>query len=335
MMIRTRHLKMAARFAAHRFRPLHPFEVQALLLNACNLKCTYCRCPDLKSALMTTEQWQVTIRGLAALGTMRIKFQGGEPTLYPGFRELCVETRRAGILTAVITNGVKVAAQPELLDDLDEMVVSLDSATPEIHDRHRGAGTHARAVQAIDHARQRGLPTYVVMVVNRDNLQELEALLDFCEARGAGMHAQPVLFGRRAFDDAARHLELTPEQMRTMHMRLAEWKRQGRKLMFSASSYQGAAAWPDHTVLTTRSDGPSPCVAGKSYIHIEPNGDVWPCHQHGAEFTPRNIVRDGLEAALQHVQQHNCGDCFTVYLNERKALFGLRPAALWEVVRRG
>src|SRR5262245_16701670 len=131
-MIRARHFKMAARFATHRLRALHPFEVQAILLNACNLKCTYCKCPEIKTSLMTTEQWRGIIRGLAALGTLRIKWQGGEPTMRKDFRELCAEAQRCGILTAVISNGVGIASRPELLDHLDEIVFSLDAMNPAI-----------------------------------------------------------------------------------------------------------------------------------------------------------------------------------------------------------
>ena len=47
-MLAARHVRFAARFAAHRFRALHPFEVQAAVINACNLRCVYCRCPDEK-----------------------------------------------------------------------------------------------------------------------------------------------------------------------------------------------------------------------------------------------------------------------------------------------
>ena len=64
-MLRTRHLRFAARYAAHRFQTLHPFEVQAALLNACNLRCAYCCCPDLKTDLLDTAQWTDVIRGLA------------------------------------------------------------------------------------------------------------------------------------------------------------------------------------------------------------------------------------------------------------------------------
>jgi MoaA/NifB/PqqE/SkfB family radical SAM enzyme len=333
--IRRRHLKLASRYLAHRFRDLHPFEVQASLINACNLRCVYCKCPEIKTTLMTTEQWLAIIRGLRSLGTIRIKFQGGEPTLRSDFRELCAEAQRVGLITAVVTNGLPVADQPKLLDYLDEVVFSLDSVTPEINDRLRGEGTYAQVVRAIDIARERGLPTYVNMVVSRENLGELEAMLEFCEARGMGLNAQPVLFGGHYADATTHHLALTSEQTRTMHRRLAAWKRQGRRLIFSAQTYERAVDWPDYDVHSTRSAGDSACIAGRDYIHIEPNGDVHPCISHGANWKPKNILTDGLDAALRHTQRHNCGDCWAVYHNERKAVFGLRPSALWEVVRRG
>ena len=334
-MIRPRHLKMAGRFLVHRFRDLHPYDVQASLLNACNLRCVYCRCPDVKVDLLTTEQWCDIVRRLAAVGTLRIKFQGGEPTLRPDFRDLCAEAKRAGMITAMVSNGLQVPKRPDLLDHLDEAVFSLDSAAPALHDRQRGHGTHAEVVEAIDIARRRGVRTYVNMVVTRDNLSELEPMLSFCEAHGIRLHAQPVVFDREYYDGGARHLALTPTETRAMHTRLAEWKRQGRALIFSARTYAGVLDWPDYGVLTTRSAGESPCMAGKFYIHIEPNGDVLPCKLHGATLTPKNLITDGFENALRHAQRHDCGDCFMTFLAERKDLFNLAPAALLEVIRRG
>lgn len=327
-------LATATRYVKHRFRELHPFEVQALVINACNLRCSYCRCPDIKTRLMTTEQWVDTIEQLGRLGTMRLKFQGGEPTLRNDFVELCAASRRAGIRTAVVTNGINVAQKPELLDELDEVVLSLDSVTPEIHDSQRGQGTHAQVLRAIDVVRERGLPAFVVMVVTRANLDQLDSMMDFAEARGVRLHAQPVTFGLHYSDDASRDIALSPEQVRAMHAKIVDWKNKGRPMMFSADTYANVARWPDYGVLTTPSQGDSKCMAGKFYVHIEANGDVWPCQQHGAVYTPKNIVRDGLEEALRNAQHHGCGDCFTAYLNERKAVFGLRPAAIYEMLRR-
>jgi MoaA/NifB/PqqE/SkfB family radical SAM enzyme len=326
---------MAGHFLRHRLSEVHPFEVQALLLNACNLKCSYCSCPALKTSLLTTEQWLTTLRGLARLGTLRIKFQGGEPTLRHDFKTLCAESRRLGILTAVVTNGIRLVEQPDLYDELDEVVVSVDGPVAELHDAQRGPGTHAVAVEALTQARRRGLPAFAVMVATRDTLPHVEEMLDFTERLGVGLHVQPVIFGRAAFDDGARGIALRDDEVRALHHRLAAWKRAGRRLMFSARVYERVSAWKDFGELTTRSAGTSGCMAGRFYVHIEANGDVWPCHQNGSTLRPKNIVKDGLVEALRHVQNHDCGDCFTAYLNERKQVFGLDPRAVLELIRRG
>jgi MoaA/NifB/PqqE/SkfB family radical SAM enzyme len=333
-MLSSRKLRFAARYAAHRFRALHPFEVQAGLLNACNLRCAYCRCPDVKTELMTTEQWVETIEGLGAHGTMRIKYQGGEPTLRQDFRTLCAASQAAGIVTAVVTNGLQFAGKPELFDHLDEIVFSLDSVTPEHTDRIRGAGVHAGVLEAIELASRRDINLFINMVITRDNPDQMEPMLDFCEARGIGLHIQPAVYGRKYYSDETRKFMLSDQQIRDMHVQLAAWKREGRRLMFSAATYENVLDWDDYAIISKRRDEPSSCMAGKFYIHIEPNGDVHPCNQHDADFEPMNIVRDDLDSALAHAQTHDCSDCFGAYLNERKALFGMRPIAVWEWARR-
>lgn len=339
-MIRTRHFKMAARYILYRPRKLHPFEVQANLLNTCNQRCLYCRCPEVKTELMTTDQWLSTIRGLKWWGTLRIKFQGGEPTLRPDFRELCAEARRMGIITAAVSHGRSISDEPDLLDHLDELVVSLDSPHPETNDLLRGKGAHRGAVRAINLALERGIRTYVNMILTRENIEDLEDMLAYCTERDIKMHAQPVMFDQKSvygryFDNTVQRLALTDEQIRAAHIQMAEWKRQGRKLIFSASAYQKAVDWPDYGQSTVQKPGPSPCMAGKYYIHIEPNGDIHPCGLNESDFTAKNILSDGLKEAMLHARYHNCRDCWMVYMNERKVVFGLRPEALLEIVRRG
>ncbi len=326
---------LAAHYLRHRFRPHHPFEVQAVLLNQCNLRCSYCRCPEMIVPQMSTEDWCEIFEKLVAVGTLRIKFQGGEPTLRADFRTLSEAARTAGLVTAVVTNGSAIAARPSLLDSLDEVVVSLDAFKPEQHDRFRGAGSHAAALTALRHARQRGVRAYVNMVVHRETLAELEPMLELCEENGFGLNAQAVMFGHDYQDSNAEGLRLPQEVESKMHRKLAEWRRAGRPIMFSAGSYERTARWPDYRTSTVRSDGPSSCMAGRFYIHIEPNGDVHPCGMHVGRFEPANILRDGFEAALDRARVHDCGDCSLAYLNERKATFALRPSALVQILRRG
>jgi MoaA/NifB/PqqE/SkfB family radical SAM enzyme len=329
-----RALGLATHYLRYRFRTLHPFEVQAVLLNACNLKCDYCRCPDMPTALMTTAQWVETVRNLAAAGTLRIKFQGGEPTLRKDFGTITAEAQRAGLITAVVTNGTMIPRRPELIEHLNEVVVSLDGLSREKHDRYRGSGSHDAAMETLALAAARGCRVYINMVVHRDTLDELEPMLAFCEAQGYGVNAQAVMFGHEYQDSSAVSLRLTDDQERDMYRQLAAWKRQGRPLMFAASSYERTARWPDFTVLATATDGESGCMAGRFYIHIDANGDVHPCGLHTGTFVAKNLVRDGFETAILHARHHDCGDCSLAYLNERKAVFGLNPSALLEIVRR-
>lgn len=330
-----RALKLATHFARHRFARLHPFEVQAVLLNACNLRCTYCRCPDIETDLMTTDQWRQLMPQLAGVGTMRIKFQGGEPTMRRDFGEIARAALDAGIETAVVTNGAVIVRKPTLLDHLREVVVSLDALTPHLHDQYRGAGNHADAMATIDLALGRGRKVYINMVVHRDTLGDLEPMLAFCEARGIGLNAQAVMFGKAYQDDAAKPLALSLADEQAMYRTLAAWKRARRPLMFSPHSYERTAAWPHPGALAVRGTGVSDCMAGRFYIHIEPNGDVHPCGLHVAAFTPLNLLRDGFDAALVNARRHDCADCSLAYLNERKALFAFRPSALVAMLRRG
>jgi len=334
-MISSRQMKSGWRYLRHRFNAYHPYEVQAQLLNACDRRCVFCRCPEVESPVLPAAQWRAILRTLAGLGTIRVKFQGGEPTLRPDFREIAAEAKNVGMITAVVTHGIHIASRPELLDFLDEVVISLDSTDQKINDRLRGDGAFSGAVQAINRARAAGLRTYVNMTVCRDNYGGIGTMLEFCEAIGISLNAQPVKFGRMYYREEARNLALTGDQIRSMHEKIVAWKKLGRKLMFSPGAYKPAIAWNDHDVLTVRSRRNSSCVCGKDYIHIEANGDVIPCIQHGASLTPKNIIRDGMMEALRNVRNHDCGDCWTAYLNERKNLFSFKPGALRQFFRRG
>ena len=115
-----------------------------------------------------------------------------------------------------------------------------------------------------------------------------------------------------------------------MYHQLAAWKRDGRHLMFAASSYERTARWPDFGVLAvpTPDGSRSSCMAGRYYIHVDANGDVHPCGLHTGTFRAKNLLVDGFDAALLHARHHDCGDCSLAYLNERKAVFGLHPRAI-------
>lgn len=331
----TDTLSMAWHFARHRFTAVHPLEVQAQLLNGCNLRCAYCKCPEIPTEILTVPQWVEIVRGLAKFGTRRFKVQGGEPTLFKGMAEICATAQSHGMRTAATTNGYGVVKNPSLLDCLDEIVVSIDALTPELHDRYRGSGSHAVAMEAANLAAARNRKVYINMIVHRDTQDELEPLLEYCERRGFRLNAQAVQFSTHYQDQTALHIGLDQEEESRLYHQLAGMRRRGRLLMFSADTYDKTSTWPDYRARARAFESRSACMAGNFYVHIEPNGNVHPCNFHVGSFVPRNIVTDGLEAALHHARFHNCADCGVVHLEERKRLFSFKPGAILQLIRRG
>ena len=65
-----------------------PRQVSVALTNVCDLHCAYCYAPKHKASLREDDvvTWLKEIDGAGCLG---VGFGGGEPTLHPGFSEIC------------------------------------------------------------------------------------------------------------------------------------------------------------------------------------------------------------------------------------------------------
>jgi pyruvate-formate lyase-activating enzyme len=86
---------------------------------------------------------------------------GGEPLLLPDIGDqlrVCTDRLPTTVLTnGSLLRGERLAALTRLPRDRFTVQVSVDSATPERHDRHRGRGSHARALAGARAALAAGL----------------------------------------------------------------------------------------------------------------------------------------------------------------------------------
>jgi sulfatase maturation enzyme AslB (radical SAM superfamily) len=97
--------------------------------------------------------------------------------------EILVACARAAS-TTVLTNGMLFTGRR--LDTLRNLPrnrivlqISLDSATPEVHDLHRGAGTWARTLAGIQRARAEGFRVRLAATVSTDSqAEEFRKFLD-------------------------------------------------------------------------------------------------------------------------------------------------------------
>ena len=122
-------------------------------------------------------------REAAELGVKEIFVTGGEPFLLEDIGEILVACA-AATPTTVLTNGMlftgrRAESLRALPRDRVVLQISLDSATPELHDRHRGHGTWARAREGIQRARAQGFRVRLAATVSTD--AEAEAFREFLD----------------------------------------------------------------------------------------------------------------------------------------------------------
>ena len=141
----------------------------------CNLHCDYCcvrSSPKVPRRELGLARVQRITGEAPELGVKEIFVTGGEPFLLENIGEILV-CCAAAAPTTVLTNGMLFAGQrveslAALPRDRIVLQISLDSATPELHDLHRGRGSWARAREGIQRARAQGFRVRLAATVSTD-----------------------------------------------------------------------------------------------------------------------------------------------------------------------
>lgn len=152
----------------------------------CNLHCDYC-CVHSSPATPRRELGLARIQQIAReakeLGVKEIFVTGGEPFLLESIGDILAACAVAAP-TIVLTNGMLFAGRrAESLEMLPRdriaLQISLDSATPERHDLHRGPGSWMRAREGIRRARSMGFRVRLAATIsNEAEAEEFRRFLD-------------------------------------------------------------------------------------------------------------------------------------------------------------
>jgi pyruvate-formate lyase-activating enzyme len=186
----------------------------------CNLRCDYCcvrSSPTAPRRALGLERVRRIASEAAELGVGEFFVTGGEPFLLPDIGEILTACATAAP-TTVLTNGMLFAGRRlEHLRALPRervtLQISLDSPTPERHDRHRGRGTWARAWRGIERARAEGFRVRLAATLSDDvEAEEFGRFLDAQEIRAEDRVIRRVaLRGFAAQGLALARADLVPE----------------------------------------------------------------------------------------------------------------------------
>ncbi|HEY7450611.1 MAG TPA: radical SAM protein, partial [Vicinamibacterales bacterium] len=295
----------------------------------CNASCVYCNCPQRPDPRADLASHVGVLEELARLGAARIKFLGGEPLLHPDVGPLVSKVKELGMRAAMVTNGFLVPRHMAIIRALDELIISIDG-NEAAHDAQRGAGTWKKVMAAIDACAEAGVDFFLSAVVTRQTTDQIDWLIETARRYGVSVNFQIPQFNPEMYGPDARTWMPEPDAIRSVVSRIIAAKESGAPVLFTSHSYRRTLEWPDFARERIERPGErSPCTAGRYFLQVEPNGDIYPCVLQIGSFKPKNVFTDGVEAAWRHASCHSCFDCYNTWLNENRGVFDLHPAVLW------
>jgi pyruvate-formate lyase-activating enzyme len=157
----------------------------------CNLACDYCcvrSSPRAERRALGADRIRRIAAEAAAAGVAELLLTGGEPVLLPDLGDT-VRACTDALPTTLLTNGMlfhgrRLETLRAMPRDRLRLQISLDSATPEPHDSHRGAGTWARALAGIRTALAEGFAVRVAATLTTRDAGEARTLRRFLAGLG-------------------------------------------------------------------------------------------------------------------------------------------------------
>ncbi|HEY6933693.1 MAG TPA: pyrroloquinoline quinone biosynthesis protein PqqE [Marmoricola sp.] len=251
-----------------------PFALLAELTYACPLHCPYCSNPlalDDYGDELTTEEWQRVFAEAAELGVLQLHLSGGEPMQRRDIVELVRHASRSGMYTNLITSGLGFSERrAEQLRDagLDHVQISIQADERVLSDRIAGTPSFQRKQEVTRLAKRLGWPLTINVVLHRQNLDRIGAILDMAADMGADRIelANTQYYGwaqrnRAALLPSRDQLERAETVVRAARERL----RGQMEIIYVIPDYY--------------SRYPKPCMDGwaRRQLTVVPNGDALPC----------------------------------------------------------
>ncbi len=253
-----------------------PDQITISITEECPNRCKHCALPDSGEHLrLEPHEVKRIIDQALDLGSTLIIFDGGEPAIYKELPELVSYVDDRAVAT-MFTSGAgftrRLAAEIKEAG-IQAINVSLDSPREREHDEIRGRkGAYRDAMNAIRYAIDSGILVDLYVVLRHDNISQLREFHEL--AREMGTHEltffEVVPTGRCS---NATDLILDAEDLAALE-RFTENAPPPR--IFSVPS-------------TIKSFG---CFAGRSWMHITPSGDVYPCACYPTSYG--NVLQESL-----------------------------------------
>lgn len=347
-----------AKFGVHQpFIPGAPYQIVWNITRKCNFKCIHCYENAGKKGQdeCSPEEIYKGIKNLRDAGVISLAFSGGEPTTDPNIVNYIKYATDLGMYVSLATNGY-ICAKKEKAQELADaglkfVQISLDGLDPKTHDEFRRVpGSWQHAVDAIDNFVDTDVFVEVSTTVTQNNIDEIPDMVDFMREKKVGwfMLYNFIPTGKGS---EYRELDLSAEQRFDLlnliyrengkgdlqilstapqfadiavHTNPYEVDRDDDKVLIPTHFYNVEYSNPAMMELSRFIGG---CGAGRFYLGIEPNGDIYPCvfFPHDEILKVGNIKTDDLKDIWENnkvlqdlrdkdILKDSCSECESRYI---------------------
>ncbi|OPY23655.1 MAG: pyrroloquinoline quinone biosynthesis protein PqqE [Methanobacterium sp. PtaU1.Bin097] len=329
------------------FTPGAPFQVVWNLSRACNMKCVHCyeNAGRKDEDELNTQQINDGLETMAKAGVTSIAFSGGEPSIHPHILDFIDKTNELGMFAAMATNGYTLSkegvCEKFVENGLQFVQISVDGLQAETHDSFRGInGAWDKAIHAVENCvNYNDLFVEVATTVTEHNIQEIPEMIDFIRDKGVDWFMIYNFIPTGNGENIA-SMDISPKKrlklLETAYDENAEGEMQ---VLSTAPQYamvaeslvsDGNQVIPTHFynpeydgfLIKQLADFIGGCGAGRFYMSVEPNGDLYPCvfFPHDSALKLGNLMEDDFEEVWKDNQllsklrnkeilKGHCGDC--------------------------
>lgn len=284
----------------------------------CNYNCLHCfhaADNERHREEFTREEAFRFLEEAQACGVPAIRLTGGEPTLYPYFREIVTEIRNCGMaLKTLITNGAQL--DEELVGFLKslhpraQIMLSFDGIGT--HDWLRQhAGSEESVKQAIRVSKAAGFSVKINMNVNRKSRPVITDSVKMLTDMGVNEIRLIKTTEAPRWQLNAEENSLSPEEYYDFSLDFAVWYR-GSGLTLPVTIWQSLYLrgkdkvyhiLPIKSAACDYREDAYICIAMLKKLSVQANGDLIPCAPMAGFFTSRdihvgNVKRESLQTLL-------------------------------------
>jgi len=279
------------------------FPVNVILTRRCNLRCIHCFLNKSPKKELSPDQWIDFFSKLNEIvqrkygKSIYIALSGGEPLLYKQLDKLIQEIKRemSNVKIGLFTNGTLINEDmvKVLAKYVDDIYVSLDGVSKEIHEFIRGEGTYDKVLNTIKMLLETDANVIINVTAMPYNIDDLvNNLPEFIvKLRNQYGRAPVVRIGRVFAEGSAATLKEVVELTKNIRT-LLEFYRKLRTLFIKL--YRGNVLELRPVVFRS-----SNCGFGDA-ITVDSDGNIFPCFLEGIHI---GKIDDDLEIIIEKLSK--------------------------------